>query len=299
MTPAKKTDQPNQQLLSTLKDFLSARHWATCLDIIEEQHPELLSDEAEALLQRLIDTEEDEFARYDMEMRLYLLRRCKEMGVNEIAKTFCVQRDALSARKNLEKDQSLSSFDCAVKAWENLLSRSDIQLDADLYRSVVNDTADLNIFHYMAFGKKENLDRAIRLSEELLNLTPVDSPDLLNILSKLGIELTYRYALSEKLSDLGEIIEIFRRAASLTPETSQDPRMLTNLGIALSKRYEKKGDLNDLKEAIEAWRTGINLTVEGSPDLSTLLDNLGFSLRTCYDRLGESSDLDEITSVIG
>ncbi|MBC7243099.1 MAG: hypothetical protein H5T60_11720, partial [Anaerolineae bacterium] len=72
-------------LLQTLQAFIQARTWGESRRILEA-HPELLNDEADALLGGLITVAQaqgDEDARRVFEEHRDLLRRCREVGVEQ------------------------------------------------------------------------------------------------------------------------------------------------------------------------------------------------------------------------
>ncbi len=67
-------------LLEALQEFIEAETWPESRRVLEV-HPELLSDEADALLERLIQAQEDEDRRRILEEHRALLRRCREVGI--------------------------------------------------------------------------------------------------------------------------------------------------------------------------------------------------------------------------
>jgi|GEM_PF-2476971 len=74
-----------EQLRQTLFALIQARNLDEALRFLEA-HPELLTDEADAVLGRLIDTAQaqgDEAALRIFERHRALLRRCREVGVEE------------------------------------------------------------------------------------------------------------------------------------------------------------------------------------------------------------------------
>ena len=75
--PARPDPEPLRQAILA---FLQARTWSESRRVVEE-HPELLSDEADALLGQLIAAQEDANARRYLEEHRALLRRCREVGV--------------------------------------------------------------------------------------------------------------------------------------------------------------------------------------------------------------------------
>ncbi len=75
--PARPDPEPLRQAILA---FLQARTWSESRRVVEE-HPELLSDEADALLGQLIAAQEDANARRYLEEHRALLRRCREVGI--------------------------------------------------------------------------------------------------------------------------------------------------------------------------------------------------------------------------
>ncbi|MEJ5241402.1 MAG: CpXC domain-containing protein, partial [Anaerolineales bacterium] len=72
-----------ERLTETLFAFIQAKTWDESRRILE-QHPELLTDEADALLEQLIQAakaQQDENARQLFEQHRNLLRRCREVGI--------------------------------------------------------------------------------------------------------------------------------------------------------------------------------------------------------------------------
>jgi len=103
----------------------------------------------------------------------------------------------------------------------------------------------------------EYLDAAIARTEEALQATPEDHPDLAWRLNQLGIHLSSRYERTGNFRDLEAAIARAEAALEATPE--DDPgraSWLNNLGNLLCTRYERTGNLQDLEAAIakQLWR---------------------------------------------
>ena len=74
-----------EALLQTIAAFINAKTWSESQRLVE-QHPELLSDQADALLGQLVEAaqaQSDENARRTFEQHRALLRRCREVGVEK------------------------------------------------------------------------------------------------------------------------------------------------------------------------------------------------------------------------
>ncbi|MGQ9595688.1 MAG: hypothetical protein ACUVXH_14340, partial [Anaerolineae bacterium] len=76
----KKPARPDlERLLQAISAFLQAGTWPESRRVVKE-HPELLSDEADALLGQLSAAQEDADTRRYLEEHRALLRRCREVG---------------------------------------------------------------------------------------------------------------------------------------------------------------------------------------------------------------------------
>jgi len=74
-----------EQLKQTIFALIQAETWEKSRRILET-HPELLTDEADAMLRQLIDTaqaQEDQAARRFFEGLRAFLRRCREVGIEQ------------------------------------------------------------------------------------------------------------------------------------------------------------------------------------------------------------------------
>ena len=77
----KKPARPDPtQILRAFQDFVRARSWGASRRVVK-RHPELLSDEDDALLGQLAEAQEDERTRQVVEEHRALLRRCREAGI--------------------------------------------------------------------------------------------------------------------------------------------------------------------------------------------------------------------------
>ncbi|KAH6667397.1 hypothetical protein B0J14DRAFT_602149 [Halenospora varia] len=79
-------------------------------------------------------------------------------------------------------------------------------------------------------GKMENLEDAIQMARQVLEVTPKSYPDLAGRLINLGIVLEIRFGRTENLENLEEAIQLARQAVDLTPE--DHPDLVGNLEMA-------------------------------------------------------------------
>lgn len=81
----------------------------------------------------------------------------------------------------------------------------------DLYAAILET-------YFERFGILEDLEEAIVLAGQALNITPKDSSGLLARLNSVGNKLGHRFERLGKLDDLEEAIRLTRRAIDITSE---------------------------------------------------------------------------------
>ncbi|KAG9120331.1 hypothetical protein FRC07_004214 [Ceratobasidium sp. 392] len=172
----------------------------------------------------------------------------------------------------------------------------------------------------MHLGNDKDLDAAIALLTEAVQLTPnehSDKPSRLGNLGNtlctrfeqrgkladlkadkyawlcnLGTSLCTRYSVLGELTDLDAAIERQTEAALLVPDGDADkPGLLSNLGVSHGSRFVRLGELADLDAEIMFKAEAVKLTPGGDPDKPAYLSNFGNSLRSRFERLGGLEDL--------
>ncbi|ENH70299.1 Putative 30S ribosomal protein S17P-like protein [Fusarium oxysporum f. sp. cubense race 1] len=144
-----------------------------------------------------------------------------------------------------------------------------------------------------------DLDEAIQISREAVNMTPVDSPDRAGRLSNCGIRLAEKYSVTEEMSDLKDAIGIMREVLEVTPSDDPDRAMyMNNLGTALADQYAQTSKMADLNESIHITQQAIDAAVEDYSDRPMYLNSLALRLGDRYVRTGEGADLDNALSII-
>jgi CHAT domain-containing protein len=305
-------------LIQALDAFLNARTWIDSYREVQS-HPELLSDEALALLEQRIATARtvgNSRAVAFFEEHLSLLRRCREVGAAAaFAEKIGVRVEELERRKAkgavpavfaswlataqqaerrfLQTDDR-NALATAVEAWRQILEHPAFQTAPLEFRcAVLNYAGGTFLRCYWTQGRAADLERALTFCTEALDTTPPDSPDRPSILNNLGNGLRARYARSGRLDDLDAAIAAYEQALDTTPPDSPDrPGYLNNLGNGLRARYARSGRLDDLDAAIAAYEQALDTTPPDSPDRSGYLNNLGNGLRVRYARSGRLDDLD-------
>ena len=147
---------------------------------------------------------------------------------------------------------------------------------------------------YDQLGAMQDLDEAIILDREALDLRPQGHLERSMSLNNLAAHLSSRYNHLWAIQDLDEAIVLDREALDLRPQGHPDRSMsLNNLANRLSTRYKQLGAMQDLHEAIILAQEALYLRPQGHPDRSTSLNNLANRLYTRYKQLGAVQDLDK------
>ena len=296
------------ELVQTLFAFIQAETWEESRRILEA-HPELLTDEADAVLGQLVQVQEDQDARRFLEELRALLRRCREVGVEQafaelsgppIPPEFQADlRRAQEGKARYRQTGDLAVLNEAIAAYERILNHPAFSQADERFRLWVwNDAGNAYIRRYWRTGSIADLDKALALWQQAVEATPPDSPDRPMFLNNLGTGLRERYERTGRLEDLEAAIRVFREAVEATPPDSPNrPTILTSLGNGLWARYERTGRLEDLEEAIRVYREAVEATPPDSPNRPSRLTSLGNGLRARYERTGRLEDLEEAIRV--
>jgi CHAT domain-containing protein len=310
------TDDP--ALVQAVNAFLNARTWIDSYRQVQA-HPELLSDEALAMLDQAIAAARaannaDAVAFF--EEHRALLRRCREVGAAAaFAEKIGVRVEELERReargavpavfaswlataqqaeRRFLQTGDRNALTTAVEAWRQILEHPAFQTAPLEFRcAVLNNAGGTFLRCYWTQGRAADLERALTFCTEALAATPPDSPDRPSILNNLGVGLCARYDRSGRLEELDAAIAAYEQALDTTPPDSPDrPSILNNLGRGLHARSARSGRLEDLDAAIAAYEQALDTTPPDSPDRPSRLNNLGTGLRDRSARSGRLEDLD-------
>jgi tetratricopeptide (TPR) repeat protein len=139
-----------------------------------------------------------------------------------------------------------------------------------------------------------DLEEAISLSREAVELRPPPHTSRSDLLNELAVSLLNRYRCTQSMSDLEEAISLYREALELRPSPHPKRSMsLSNLAISLHDRYQRTKAMADLEEAILLDREGLELRPSPHPERSHPLWNLSLFLEDMYAVTGVLSDLQE------
>ena len=192
-------------------------------------------------------------------------------------------------RNNMMTDTTLAShrtfcLEIAVrlepkreKAWEDL---------GDSYQRRFDSTNNLDL-----------LNTSIIVYRHALELRSNDGSHL-DSMSGLASALWSRFQRTRLISDIEEVILIFRELLFLRP-TSYPKRssLLNNLGLGLWERFGRTGSMADLEEAILMHRESLSLHPSPHPLRPFSLNNLAGALRDHFQMTGSTTNLEEAISL--
>lgn len=120
---------------------------------------------------------------------------------------------------------------------------------------------------YAQCGGAEDLEQAVRQTEEALAVTPAGHPNRAGLLGALGQLFHDRHKRLGNLKDLEECIRRWEEALEATPIDHPDRAgRLNNLSVKLSDKYDCLGALEDLEEAIRRAQEAVSATSLDHPD---------------------------------
>ena len=156
-------------------------------------------------------------------------------------------------------------------------------------------------------SQQSDLDEAIFLHRQALELFPLPHPGFSLSLNNLASALQIRFEQRGQKNDLDEKIDLLRQAVKFQlPHHPNLSRSLNNLANALLTRFTQRGpsheddpdDLVDLDEAISLHRQYLALCPLSHPQRSIALHNLACSLQIGFEQRRDENDLDEMIDLL-
>ncbi|KAH9484411.1 hypothetical protein JR316_0003892 [Psilocybe cubensis] len=161
----------------------------------------------------------------------------------------------------------------------------------------VFDRAKRRMREFEASGSRQELDGAISLHREALEMRSFPHPYRPESLEELGKALTTRFNESGEASDLEEAIKLFREAlhasSAFFSERSDRGELAYNLGTALAKRFVEGGAADDLDEAVCLFRQSLDSRPAPHPSRHWSLFGLANVLSMQGQLTGKHALLDE------
>jgi CHAT domain-containing protein/tetratricopeptide (TPR) repeat protein len=171
-----------------------------------------------------------------------------------------------------------------LRFWPNRLGRP-VLID-NLARSLHS--------RFKQLGTLSDLEEALALERNVLELRPQGHPHRATSLGNLAISLYSRFEQLGTLSDLEEALSLERNVLELRPQGHPHrATSLGNLARSLYFRFKQLGTLSDLEEALSLVRNVLELLPQEHPRRATSLGNLAISLHSRFKQLGTLSDLEE------
>uniref|UniRef100_L2FQ71 TPR domain-containing protein n=1 Tax=Colletotrichum fructicola (strain Nara gc5) TaxID=1213859 RepID=L2FQ71_COLFN len=147
---------------------------------------------------------------------------------------------------------------------------------------------------YSLTASDDDINGAIRTSQEVLSLTPQGSLELPTRLNLLGSLLEDRYKTNLDRKDLDKAIEIALKGRDASPDDSLDrATFLRNLTFRFGEKFLFSNSLDDLNLAIDVAREALEIIPRDVPERLSVLSNLGALLGKRYSQTLDAGGLDE------
>jgi hypothetical protein len=106
--------------------------------------------------------------------------------------------------------------------------------------------------NYQRTGVMKDLNEAIRIIEQAINMTPIGHSHLVAMLQKLGFVLGLRYGWTGNMGDLSRAVEAADMALTATSGDHPDrAALLNNIGPWLGRQFKRTRVIDDLSRAVE------------------------------------------------
>lgn len=147
------------------------------------------------------------------------------------------------------------------------------------------------IERYERYGSRQDLDKAVGIMDQVVEITPQRSKHLARILSIVGAMLGTRFERTGSMDDLNRAVKVANMAVEATPHGHPNRAgYLNNLGTWLGTRFERTGAMDDVNRAVEVADRAVNATLHDHPNRAAILNNLGNRLGTRFEGTGSMDD---------
>jgi tetratricopeptide (TPR) repeat protein len=154
-------------------------------------------------------------------------------------------------------------------------------------------TALLLIRRFDLVGIPEYVDKAISLTNRALASSLMNDSLRWKFQKNLGIQLIYRFNLTEQLNDLKTALEILEVAASATGLTKvEKANCLREYGKALFTQYKAQKE-GGLEEAISLYKEAIELLDNNEHSIVYCLNDLANATLIIFENDGRPNDADQ------
>jgi hypothetical protein len=119
-----------------------------------------------------------------------------------------------------------------------------------------NDEAVRLLQNYERYGSREDLDKAISIMKQVIDITAWGSKNIVGMLSDFGVMLGMRFERTGSM-DLNRVVEVADMAVDATPQDHPNRAMyLNNLGSWPGTRFERTGSMDDINRALSYYEEG-------------------------------------------
>ncbi|KAF9001080.1 CHAT domain-containing protein [Cyathus striatus] len=147
-------------------------------------------------------------------------------------------------------------------------------------------------------GEISDIEKAITLQNEALDLIPDDNIEKIAALWNLGNSYQSRYERTDIMNDLEVSINLHEKVLSATEQDDQSySRRAGNLGISMMRRFERAYDFSDIDRAVKLQEKSVASLPDGHPLRAACLINLGNALQCRYENSFDTPDIDEAIRV--
>ncbi|KAJ2913001.1 hypothetical protein MD484_g7425, partial [Candolleomyces efflorescens] len=237
------------------------------------------------------------------------------VATKDLEEAISLYRQALLLRPSANEDRFLSLYGLSVALMEYFHRFTQNLRDLDEIISLSREVLQLrqsrsgraDSLHNLAYMLKDryqrceavaDLEEAITLDREGLDLRPLPHKSRSHSLSSLSSSLSLRFRSTGAIADLEEAISLDREALNLQPPPHPNrPMSLARLAISLKDRYRHTQDMGDLEEAISLDCEALELRPSPHPLRSASLTQLAVSLKARYRRNKDMADLEEAISL--
>lgn len=147
---------------------------------------------------------------------------------------------------------------------------------------------------YERTGRLEEVEEAVDVGIEALELTSPDHPAFGVLQSGLCASLRERYSRTSEVDDIDQAVVLGRASVRSTGEGHAfHPGAMINLGHALLVRSTTRGGTSDLEESVGLTAEALRRMPADSPDRPAAVVNLCLGRLARFERLGDLGDLDE------
>lgn len=144
---------------------------------------------------------------------------------------------------------------------------------------------------------KLDLDDAISLLQEVVEIHPKSGPSYLESILNLAVALVTRFGKTSQPQDLLELIQYCYILEDADMRLDEEARQLFSSVSNLSLEFDQLGQITDLETAISLFRECLRMLPIHHPNHLVTSCGLTNALMTWFNALGQHKDLDVVLSL--